>query len=192
MKRKVIGIVICMLFITSGFSLSISAVTTIANQKQFEREYSTTSIDEPLEVRVEAEKIYDRIWIIKAFATNTYDTSVHVVWNDRPVTLAVFYLVPNEDVVLMANSPLGWAPFLFRDIEFEFEPNEEKLIHRGLFYGISNWILYGFKNEYTQYIQSWPILPEGEYEAHASLNAYKMNGNLIPTYKMDEILFQYS
>ena len=191
MKRKVIGIVICMLFITSGFSLSISAVTNIANQKQFEKEYSTTSLDEPLEVRVEAEKIYDRIWIIKAFATNTYDTSVHVVWNDRPVTLAVFYLVPNEDVVLMANSPLG-RPHFLRDTELEFEPNEEKLIHRGLFYGISNWILYGFKNEYTQYIQSWPILPEGEYEAHASLNAYKMNEHWIPTYKMDEILFQYS
>ena len=191
MKKKIIGIVVCMLFLTSGFSLSISAVTTIANQNQFEREYSTTSVDEPLEVRIEAEKVYDRVWIIKAFATNTYDTSVHVVWNDRPITLAVFYLVPDEDVVLMANSPLGRRHFL-RDNEFEFEPNEEKLIHRGLFYGISNWILYGFKNKYTQYIQSWPILPEGDYKIHASLNAYKMNGNWIPTYIMDEILFHYS
>ena len=57
MKRKVIGIVVCMLFLSSGFSLSISAVTTIANQKQFEREYSKTSVDEALEVRVEAEKV---------------------------------------------------------------------------------------------------------------------------------------
>ena len=191
MLKKVLGILVCMLFIISGLSLSISAITTISNQEQFKREYSITSVDEPLEVRVEAEKIYDRIWIIKAFATNTYDTSVHVVWNDRPVTLAVFYLVPNEDVVLMANSPLG-RPHFFRDTELEFEPNEEKLIHRGLFYGISNWILYGFKNEYTQYIQSWPILPEGDYKAHASMNPYIMNGNQIPTYSMDEILFHYS
>jgi len=191
MKKKIIGIVVCMLFLTSGFSLSISAITTIANQKQFEREYSATSIDEPLEVRVEAEKVFDRIWIIKAFATNTYNTSVHVVWGNRPVTLAVFYLVPDEDVVLMAKSPLGWNP-LFRDTEFEFKPNEKKLIHWGLFYGISNWILYGFKNEYTQYIQSWPILPEGDYKVHASLNAYQVNGHWFPTYRMDEILFHYS
>ncbi len=190
MLKKLIGIFVCMLFLASGFSLSISAVT-IANQKQFEREYSTTSIDEPLEVRVEAEKIYDRIWIIKAFATNTYDTSVHVVWSNKPVTLAVFYLVPDEDVVLMVKSPLGRRHFL-RDNEFEFEPNEEKLIHQGLFYGIPNWILHGFKDGYTQYIPSWPILPEGDYKVHASLNAYKMNGRVIPTYRMDEILIYYS
>ena len=52
-----------------------------------------------------------------------------------------------------------------------------------------DWILYGFKNKYTQYIQSWPILPEGDCKIHASLNAYKMNGNWIPTYRMDEIFF---
>ena len=191
MMKKVIGIFVCMLFLSSGFSLSISAVTTIANQKQFEREYSATSVDEPLEVRIEAEKIFDRIWIIKAFATNTYDTSVHVVWWNRPVTLAVFYLVPGEEKGLITNSPLGWNP-LFRDTEFEFEPNEEKLIHWGLFYGISNRILYGFANEYTQYIQSWPILPEGDYKVRASLNAYQINEQWFPTYRMDEILFHYS
>ena len=190
MKHKIIGLFVCMLFLTSGFSISISAITTISNQIQIEEEYSTTNIDEPLEVRIEAEKIIERIWVIKAFATNTYNTSVNVVWTNRPVTFAVFYLVPNEDVVLMANSPLGRCP-LFRDFEIEFEPNEEKMIYSGIFYGISNWILYGFKNEYTQYIQSWPILPEGDYKVHASLNAYKLNGNWIPTYKMDEIFFHY-
>jgi hypothetical protein len=191
MKKNIFGILVCMLFLTSGFSLSISAVTTIVNQKQFEKEYSTTSIDEPLEVRVEAEKVFDRIWIIKAFATNTHDTSVHIAWSNKPVTIAVFYLVPNEEKILIVNSPLGQRHFL-RDKKFEFEPHEEKLIHWGLFYGISNWILYGFSNKYTQYIQSWPILPEGEYKVHASLNAYKMNKQWIPTYRMDEILFHYS
>jgi hypothetical protein len=180
-----------MLFLTSGFSLSISAIKTIEDQKQFERGYSATNIDEPLDVRIEAEKVIDRIWIIKAFATNTYDISVNVVWNHRPVTLAVFYLVPNEDVVLYANTPLGRDP-LFRDTEIDFQPNEEKLIHWGLFYGISNFILYGFKNDYPQYIQSWPILPEGDYKAHASINPYIMNGTQIPTYNRDELIFYYS
>ena len=91
----------------------------------------------------------------------------------------------------MVNSPLGQRHFL-RDREFVFEPDEEKLIHWGLFYGISNWILYGFAHEYTQYIQSWPILPEGEYNVHASLNAYKIGTQWISTNRMDEILFHYS
>jgi len=91
----------------------------------------------------------------------------------------------------MVKSPLGRRYFL-RDNEFEFEPNEEKLIHQGLFYGIPDGILHGFLDGWTQYIPSWPILPEGDYKAVALMNAYKMNGRVIPTYRMDEILFQYS
>ncbi len=191
MKRKLIGIFVCMLFLCSGVSFTISAVSTSTDKEQNGREYSSTGFDEPLEVRIEIEKLFDRVWLIKALALNTYDTTIQIVWTNKPVTFAVFYLVPDNDKVLMANSPLGRNNFIINR-RFDFNPKEEKVILQGLFIGISNWILYGFKYDYPKYIESWPILPEGNYKVHASLNAYKINEHWVATYKMDELIFHYS
>ncbi len=181
----------CMLLLFSSVSLSISALSPKTDQLLGEKEFFTSGFDEPLEVRIEIEKLFDRVWIIKAVALNTYNTPVHIVWTNKPVTFAVFYLVPDEEKVLMANSPLGRNNFVFNR-KFDFNPKEEKIILQGLFIGISNWILYGFKHDYPQYIESWPILPEGDYKISASLNAYKLNDHWVATYKMDELIFHYS
>lgn len=189
MKRKLIGVLICMLFLISGFSISISAITINKNQKQFDREYSTTGIASPLELSIQAEKLCDRVWIIKAFAKNTWDTTVHVKWGNKPVTMAAFYIIP--DVMLYAINPIGREHFLI-DRQFNIGSNEEKLVYWGLFHGISNMILYGFKNDYTEYIPSWPILPEADYKVQATLNPYYVDGQFFDPFQHDDLIFQYS
>ena len=180
-----------MLLLFSSISISISAISPKIDQIYSDEDTSETGFKEPLEVRIEVEKLYDRVWLIKALALNTYDTPVHIIWTNKPITFAVFYLVPDDDKVLMANSPLGRNNFIFNR-KFDFNPNEEKIVLQGLFIGISNWILYGFKHDYPQYIESWPILPEGDYKIFASLNAYKLNNQWVATYNMDELIFHYS
>jgi len=47
------------------------------------------------------------------------------------------------------------------------------LIDSKLFYGVSNCFIYGLSKGYQQYFDSWPILPNGEYEVRASLSPYQ-------------------
>ena len=62
-----------------------------------------------------------------------------------------------------------------------------------LFFGISNHFIYGLSEGYQQYFESWPILPNGEYEVRASLSAYQNENYEMLSHGVQEtIIFQYS
>ena len=146
MYRKIYGIIVCMLLLSSCVSLSICAISPKTGEIRFKGEYTTSGFDDPLEVRIVTEKLFDRVWIIKALATNTYETPIHVVWTNKPVTFAVFYLVPGEEKVLMANSPLGRNNLLLFDLIRKF-PLPESIRHLQFFlnFSLENFFIFYFK-----------------------------------------------
>ncbi len=158
MMKKLIGIVVCMLLISTGFSISIAS----------------TCDEEPIKLRIEAEQIYNRLWIIKVFATNSFDKTVEAIWSGkRPCSVAIQYLVPNEDLKILTNH-FYRRIHTFRNIDITFKPGEEKLIFSSFFFGISNWIIPGFADGlHPKYIEGFPILPEGEYEISAHITGYR-------------------
>lgn len=158
MKHKIIGIFVCMLLILTSFSISIAS----------------TCNEEPIKLRIEAEQIYNKLWIIKVFATNSFDKTVRAIWSGkRPCSVAIQYLVPNEDLKLLTNH-FYRRIHTFGDIDKTFEPGEEKLVFLSFFFGISNWILPGYADGlHPKYIEGFPILPEGEYEISAHIQDYR-------------------
>ena len=156
--KKVVGILIFMLLISTSFSISIAS----------------TFNGQPIKLRIEAQPIYDRIWIIKVYAINSYDRTVRAIWyGNRPCTVAIHYLVPNEDLKLITNH-FYRRMISIRNIDKTFEPGEEKLVFISFFYGISNWIYRGFaEGLHPKNIKGFPILPEGEYEITAAMHYYR-------------------
>jgi hypothetical protein len=149
--------------------------------------------DDPLSLRVEFDKIFDRIWIIRCYATNTFDEDIIVRWGTNPFGLGFFYLFPDKDKKLFVGSYRTKLSYLrFSDKWFEFEPGEEIFIDSILFYGVSNRILWGFNEGYHHVIESWPYLPDGEYEVRASLSPYQNdNYEMLSNGIQETILFNY-
>ena len=158
MKKKIVGIFVFMLLISTSFSISVAS----------------TNNEQPIKLRIEAEQIYNRLWIIKVYAINSFDKTVEAIWSGkRPCSVAIHYLVPNEDLKLLTNY-FYRRILTFRNIDKTFEPGEEKLVFLSFFHGISNWIIPGFaEGLHSQYIEGFPILPEGEYEITALMNSYR-------------------
>ncbi len=158
MNKKLVGIFIFMLLISTSFSISVAS----------------TNNEQPIKLRIEAEPIYNRLWIIKVYAINSFDKTVEAIWyGKRPCSVAIQYLVPDEDLKLLTNH-FYRRMLTFRNIEKTFKPGEEKLVFLAFFHGISNWILPGFADGlHPKYIEGFPILPEGEYEISAAMSRYR-------------------
>ena len=162
----------------------------------FEDEYNNYNeivYDNPLSFRVEFEKLSDRVWRIKGYATNTFDEEITVRWGCSPCVFAFFYPIPDEGLNLLVGSyRTVFSGLKFSNRWFEFEPGEEKLIDSKLFYGISNNFIYGLSKGYRQYFDSWPILPNGEYEVRASLSPYQNeNYEMLSLGVQETITFNY-
>jgi len=188
--KKIIGILICMLLIICGISYSVTAFS-FNNNSQSVDEKVLTSINDPLTIRVETEQIGYRIWLLKAYAKNTWQEEIKVKWT-LPCCFAVRYIVPNkEDFEVLVYYPYrGLYPQIIPVLKF-FKPGEEKLVEIAIFYGISNYILPGLARNITEYIESFPILPEGDYRFEASINPYYINseGKQHIMYITDDVVF---
>jgi parallel beta-helix repeat protein len=160
----------------------------------FEGEYTEqpeTVYEDPLSFRVEFKKLFDRIWRINCYATNTFDEDIKVRWGCPPFVYAFFYKIQDEDLNLYVKS---YNKRIYNYNKwFEFEPGEEKLIDSSLFIGISNMFTYGLSEGYFQYIDTWPILPNGVYEFRASLSPYQNeNYEMLSMGEQETIIFEYS
>ena len=175
MRKNIIGIFVVMLLITCSISYSITAFSFNKNS-QLDDEKVLTSINDPLTIRAEVKEIDYRKVTLCAYATNTLDEQIKVYWSSKPCLFGVFYLVPNEeDVGLLVYYPYNRNIFQYIPTEIEYEPGEEKLIQKAVFFGISNWILPGLSRGYQHYIDTFPWLPEGDYRFDAIINAYFIN-----------------
>jgi hypothetical protein len=186
MNKALFEIIVGMLLTLSAVSLSVASNEISGN---------TISVDDdPLSFRVEFQKIVDRIWIIKGYATNTFDKHITVRWGCPPCVFAFFYGVPDEDEKLLVGQyRTNFYNLKYYNKWFEFDPGEEKLIDSKLFYGVSNHIIYGFHEGHNRYIESWPILPTGDYEVRASLSPYQNeNYEMISMGVQETIVFHYT
>ena len=191
--KKIVGILICMLLIICGISYSVTAFCSNRNS-QSDDEKILTNIDDPLAIRVEAEQIDYRIWLLKAYVKNTWQEEITVKWT-LPCNLAVLYIYPGEeDLEILVYNPYHKNIFNFiPSTIIKFEPDEEKLIQKVVFFGISNWILPGLSRGYQKYIPSFPWLPDGDYIFEASINPYFIN-NGWPQYNeyiVDSVFFHF-
>jgi hypothetical protein len=189
MKKKSIGMFVCIFLLISSSSVSITAMSTLNDRHQISNRSPESVYDNPLSFRVEFVKLHDRIWRINGYATNTFDEEITVRWGCPPCVFAFFYPIPDEDGQYRSN----FYYLKYYNDWFEFEPSEEKLIDSKLFVGISNHFIYGLSKGYLQYIESWPILPNGDYEVWASLSPYQNeNYEMISLGVQETLVFQYS
>ena len=183
-----------MMLLIVGFSTSINALNNFEFESQINKESNKISYDDPLSFRVEYEQIFNRIWIFRGYAKNTFDEQIAIRFHTIPYQIAFFYKMTEvEDPIFIGTYYTKMPYLIYGDKLFEFEPDEEKYINSILFFGISNRILWGFNEGYKQYIDTWPILPKGEYEVRATLNPYR-NEN-YETLSMGEqvtIIFEFS
>ena len=194
MKKKVIGILVCSFLLICSFSVSINAMYLNDDKFKVKNEYAATRYPNPLSFRVEYEQIYNRIWIFRGYATNTFDEQVTVRFHTIPYQIAFFYLLTDiEDPIYIGTYYTKMPYSIYGDKLFEFESGEEKFINSILFFGISNRILWGFRVGYKQYIDTWPILPKGEYEVKATLNPYRNeNYETLSIGVFENFIFNYS
>jgi len=157
-------------------------------------EQSEAVYEDPLSFRVEFVKLYDRVWRINGYATNTFDEEITVRWGCPPCVFAFFYPIPDEDLnLLVGQYRTNFYHLKYYNKWFDFEPGEEKLIDSKLFFGISNHFIYGLSKGYQQYFDSWPILPDSDYEVRASLSPYQNeNYEMISMGVQETLIFQYS
>jgi len=159
LPKKTIGIVFCLLMIIPVLSISCKA----------------NDMNDPLTIRAEVNTINDnpRLFSLRVYATNTWDQQI-IVHFRKPCLLGVFYLLPNTEKEFLVYEPYKANIYQFIRTTTKFEPGEEKIIQRAVFYGLSNWILPGFARGYQSYIPSFPKLPDGEYRFSAILNPYQI------------------
>jgi hypothetical protein len=157
-------------------------------------EYYMSSYEDPLSFRVEFKKIFDRVWKINGYATNTLDEHITVRWGCSPCVFAFFYPVPDEDLNLLVGQYRSqFYSLKYYNKWFDFEPGEEKLIDSKLFYGVSNHFTYGLSKGHHHYIDSWPILPNGDYEVRTSLSPYQnVNYEMLSLGVQETYFFNYS
>lgn len=180
MRKKIIGIFVVMLLITCSISYSVAAFSSKKNS-QLDDEKVLTNINDPLTMRAEVKEIGYRIWLLKAYAKNTWQERITVKWG-LPCFFNVRYLVPGEEgleivVFYPYNSNLLSFLFSFDPFHVNFKPGEEKLVEIAVFCGISNWILPLIADNCTKYFESFPILPEGNYRFEAGINPYYVNSS---------------
>ena len=194
MKKKSIGIFVCMFLLISSCSVSITAMNVLNNKNQVINKSIETVYENPLSFRVEFVKLYDRVWKINGYATNTFDEEITVRWGCPPCVFAFFYPIPDEDLnLLVGQYHTNFYNLKYYNKWFEFEPGEEKLIDSKLFFGISNRFTWGLSEGYQQYFESWPILPNGDYEVRASLSPYQNERyEMISMGVQETLIFQYS
>jgi len=180
--KKVFGIFIVMLLIICGISYSVTALNFNKNSESNDEKLLTNIID-PLTLRADVKDIGDRKVFLSAYATNTLDEQIVVYWHCKPCLFGVFYPVPDEDdLAVLVYYPYHKNIYNFvPNTIIKFEPGEEKLIQRTVFFGISNWIIPGLARGYQKYIPSFPWLPDGDYRFDVYLNPYFI-GNEYPQY----------
>jgi hypothetical protein len=175
MKREIIVGFILIILTTS--SISYSAVAFSNNKKsQLNNEKGSTNVNDPLTIRAEVKTIGDsnRIFSLRVYATNTWDEQIIAHWHTT-CNSVVFYPVQNTNKSLLVYESYKANIFQFIPTKITFKPGEEKLIQRAIFFGISNWILYGLDRGYKDYIPDFPRLPDGDYQFRVSLNPYQIN-----------------
>jgi hypothetical protein len=174
MKTKLVGVFICFLLLFCSFSISINANYQNDEKSQVKNEYVEMSYPNPLIIRVEYDQIFNRIWIFRGYATNSFEEKIYVRFHTIPYQISFFYLSTDLEDSIFVGTYYTKKPYLiYGDNLEEFEPGEEKLINSILFFGISNRIIWGYCEGYKQYIDTWPILPFGEYEVRVTLNPYR-------------------
>jgi hypothetical protein len=193
MKKKLVGIFVCSFLLVCSFSLSLNARYINNNEIQLYNENVVVHYPNPLIFRVEYEQIIDRVWIFRGFATNTLEEKISIRFHTIPFQISFFYLLSDIDDSIFVGTYYTKKPYLiYGDNLVEFEPDEEKLINSVLFFGISNRILWGYLEGYKKHIDSWPILPKGEYEIRATLNPYRNeNYETLSTGISDTFDFDY-
>ena len=174
--KKIIGILICMLFILCGFSYSVVPINLNKNS-QLDGERVLTNTDAPLTIRVEAKQMGYRIWLLKAYLKNNWDEKIFIKSN-LPCCFAVRYIYPNlEDFKILVFYPYRKLLPQFIPVFNFFKPGEEKLVEIAIFCGVSNYIIPLLADNITKYIESFPVLPEGDYIFEASINPYYVNSS---------------
>jgi len=75
----------------------------------------------------------------------------------------------------------------------KFEPGEEKLIQRAIFFGVSNYILPGLARGYHKYISIFPWCPNGDYRFDVIINPYLINNEYLQYhgYLKDTVFFHF-
>jgi hypothetical protein len=180
MNKKIVGILVCILFILCNISYSVSALC-YNNDSKLDIEKVITNIKDPLTIRAEVKDLGNRKVILSAYATNTLDELITVYWG-IPCLFTVYYLVPDEeDLGILVYYPFHKNIFNFVCTTIKFKPGEEKLIQRVIFFGFSNYIIPGLARGFQKYISSFPWCPNGDYRFDVSLNSYQIN-NEYPGY----------
>ena len=175
MKKK-FGILVCMLFIISGFSYSVVAISLNINSQSYNEE-TLTNTDAPLTIRVEAKQMGYRIWLLKAYLKNNWDEKIFIKSN-LPCCFAVRYIYPDlEDFKILVFYPYRKYLPQFIPVFHFFKSGEEKLVEIAIFCGVSNYIIPLLADNITKYIESFPVLPEGDYIFEASINPYYVNSS---------------
>lgn len=178
MKKKIIAAFVFIILTTCGISYSVTAFSCNKNS-QIDDEKVLIRINDPLTIRAEVKEIGDsnRIFSLRAYATNTWDEQIIVHWT-LPCLFGVFYLIPNQDDlrVLVYYPYRGLIPQFIPTV-IKFEPGEEKLIQIAIFFGRSNYILPGLARGYKNYIPSFPQLPDGDYIFETIINPYRIGND---------------
>lgn len=175
--RKIFGLFVSILLIVCGISYSVVAINHNKNINLDDEKVSTNT-NAPLTIRVEAKQIGYRIWLLKAYVKNNWQEKINVKWSHIPSCFAVRYIYPSDENLEI----LVYYPYrrLFSNFVTFFKflnPGEEKLVQIAVFYGISNYIIPGFADNIDKYIDSFPLLPEGDYRFEAIINSYYVNSS---------------
>ena len=163
MKKKIVHVLICMLFLTSIFASSAIAINIISNTKHINGNVTKSVFNEQdiLELRIEVQEIGYRQFDVRIYLKNTWDEQIKVtpnpwVWNEHFLSFHVYHIEQdvwvhgvhircNDDIIL--------------------EANEDKLMYKTIWKGIAN-DYHWFKHR---------ILPEGNYSLYAFLGRYRVN-----------------
>lgn len=165
MKKKIVSIFVCMLFIASV--LASSAIAISINKKSSHK-ISTTDGNGPLDVRIEVEEKGYRKYDIKVYVKNTWDEKVTITYHaGRHISIIMTGEWNGESYpVWLSHYPDPPVP-----IVKNFEPYEEKLSYQATFRGISN-----IPNPIT--ITNQTKIPEGDYVFEAILLPYLYGAKL--------------
>ena len=189
MNNKIIGIIVFILLIICSISYSETAFYLHRNSQSYD-EKTLTNANDPLTIRAEVKQLGYRIWLLKAYLKNSWEEKIFVKSN-LPSCFAVRYIYPDlEDFKILVFYPYRKLLPQFIPVFHFFKPGEEKLVEISVFCGVSNYIIPLLADNITEYIDSFPILPEGDYIFEASINPYYVNDKQYGAYPInDAVLF---
>ena len=171
MRKKIVGIFVCVMFLICGISYSVTSFSYKINSR-LDDDKLLINTGDPLMIRAEVQQIGYRIWLLKAYLKNNWDEKIFVKSN-LPCCFSIRYNYPDlDDFNILVFYPFrGLLPQLIPVFHF-FKPGEEKLVGLSIFCGISNYIIPLLADNITEYIEDFPILPEGDYIFEAIINPY--------------------